>query len=52
MLQPIPDRLAPGLMTYDAKAPEMSFPPIEFGNDGHDHFIDPEERLRLAMARQ
>jgi arylsulfatase A-like enzyme len=26
---PIPDRAAPGLMTYDAKDPETSFPPIE-----------------------
>ena len=25
---------------------------IDLGNDDHDHFIDPEERLRVAMARQ
>jgi arylsulfatase len=25
---------------------------IDLGNDDHDHFIDPEERLRIAMARQ
>ena len=25
---------------------------IDLGTDDHDHFIDPEERLRLAMARQ
>jgi arylsulfatase len=25
---------------------------IDLGADDHDHFIDPEERLRLAMARQ
>ena len=25
---------------------------IDLGKDDHDHFIDPEERLRLAMARQ
>ena len=25
---------------------------IDLGEDDHDHFIDPEERLRIAMARQ
>ena len=25
---------------------------IDLGSDDHDHFIDPEERLRIAMARQ
>jgi arylsulfatase A-like enzyme len=25
---------------------------IDLGDDNHDHFIDPEERLRIAMARQ
>ena len=25
---------------------------IDLGNDDHDHFIDPDERLRVAMARQ
>lgn len=25
---------------------------IDVGKDDHDHFIDPEERLRVAMARQ
>ena len=25
---------------------------IDLGGDDHDHFIDPEERLRIAMARQ
>jgi arylsulfatase len=25
---------------------------IDVGSDDHDHFIDPEERLRVAMARQ
>ena len=25
---------------------------IDLGADDHDHFIDPEERLRIAMARQ
>ena len=23
---------------------------IDLGGDDHDHFIDPEERLRIAMA--
>lgn len=38
---PIPDRPHTGLVTYYAKDP-----------DDHDHFIEPEERVRLAMARQ
>jgi hypothetical protein len=25
---------------------------IDLGTDAHDHFITPEERLNLAMARQ
>jgi hypothetical protein len=25
---------------------------IDLGKGDHDHFIDPEERLRIAMARQ
>ena len=25
---------------------------LDLGNDDHDHYIDPEERLRVAMARQ
>ena len=25
---------------------------IDLGDDDHDHYISPEERLRVAMARQ
>ena len=25
---------------------------IDLGEDDHDHLIDPDERLRIAMARQ
>ena len=25
---------------------------VDVGDDDHDHFIDPDERLRVAMARQ
>lgn len=25
---------------------------IDLGDDNHDHYLDPEERLRIAMARQ
>ena len=25
---------------------------LDVGDDDHDHFIDPDERLRVAMARQ
>ena len=52
---PIPDRPRAGLITYDAKDPDTSFPPIEplrplaGGSRPPDH---PEERLRIAMARQ
>ncbi len=57
---PIPDVVMPGLTTYDAKDPGTKYPPtgkinwvqIDVGKDDHDHFIDPEERLRVAMARQ
>jgi arylsulfatase len=30
----------------------ISWVQIDLGKDDHDHFIDPEERLRVAMARQ
>jgi len=25
---------------------------LDLGKDDHDHFIDPEERLRIALSRQ
>jgi hypothetical protein len=25
---------------------------LDLGDDDHDHFIDPEERVRIALARQ
>jgi hypothetical protein len=25
---------------------------MDLGNEDHDHFIDPDERLRIAVARQ
>ena len=25
---------------------------LDLGDDDHDHFIDPQERFRIAMARQ
>jgi arylsulfatase len=31
---------------------KISWVQIDAGEDDHDHFIDPEERLRVAMARQ
>jgi hypothetical protein len=30
----------------------MNWVQIDLGKDDYDHFIDPEERLRIAMARQ
>jgi hypothetical protein len=41
---------------YDAKSSRFKgnihWVQIDLGDDDHDHFIDPEERLRVAMARQ
>jgi arylsulfatase len=41
---------------YDASTSRFSgkiqWVQIDLGDDDHDHFIDPEERLRIAMARQ
>ena len=31
---------------------KISWVQIDLGDDDHDHFIDPEERLRVAMSRQ
>ncbi len=31
---------------------EIAWVQIDIGADDHDHLISPEERLRLAMARQ
>jgi arylsulfatase len=31
---------------------KISWVQIDLGADDHDHYIDPEERLRIAMARQ
>ena len=50
---PIPDRRRPGPVTYDAKDPETSYPPIEpLRDDDNHHLISPEERMRVAMTRQ
>ncbi len=41
---------------YDTKTSrftgKIDWVQIDLGKDDHDHFIDPEERLRIAMARQ
>jgi arylsulfatase len=41
---------------YDAHASrftgKINWVQIDLGADDHDHFIDPDERLRIAMARQ
>jgi arylsulfatase len=31
---------------------KISWVQLDLGKDDHDHFIDPEERLRIAMSRQ
>jgi arylsulfatase len=33
-------------------AGKINWVQLDLGPDDHDHFIDPEERLRIAMARQ
>jgi arylsulfatase len=33
-------------------AGKINWVQLDLGKDDHDHFIDPEERLRIAMARQ
>ena len=41
---------------YDAQTSKFTgkihWVQLDLGDDDHDHFIDPEERLRIAMARQ
>jgi arylsulfatase len=31
---------------------KISWVQLDLGKDDHDHFIDPEERLRIALSRQ
>ncbi|MCA9874740.1 MAG: sulfatase-like hydrolase/transferase, partial [Anaerolineales bacterium] len=39
--------------THDSKfTGKIHWVQLDAGQDDHDHFIDPEERLRIAMARQ
>jgi hypothetical protein len=40
---PIPDQRHVGLVTFGQ---------LDIGEDDHDHLISPEERLKVAMARQ
>jgi hypothetical protein len=55
---PIPDRSHVGVTTYNAKSPDTSFPPIEPLRPPEGapnvliHLITPDERLKIAMARQ
>jgi hypothetical protein len=41
---------------YEAKSSRFTgrihWVQIDLGDDDHDHFIDPEERLRIALSRQ
>jgi hypothetical protein len=45
-------------VTSDYRAPDsrltgkINWVQLDLGKDDHDHFIDPEERLRIAMSRQ
>ena len=55
---PIPDRVNVGLVTSDYTRKtsvfngKVNWVQIDLGKDDHDHLISPDERLRLAMARQ
>jgi hypothetical protein len=31
---------------------KISWLQLDLGNDDHDHFVDPEEQLRIAISRQ
>ena len=48
---PVPDRPHEGLITYDAKNPDTSFPPIEWSDKDKGRFAT-DELPRVAMARQ
>jgi hypothetical protein len=41
---------------YDARSGrctgKIHWVQLDVGTDDHDHYIDPEERLRIAMSRQ
>ncbi len=45
--------VSPDYTSKDSKfTGKINWVQIDVGKDDHDHFIDPEERLRVAMARQ
>jgi arylsulfatase A-like enzyme len=45
--------VTPDYTTHDSKfTGKIQWVQIDLGADDHDHFIDPDERLRVAMARQ
>ncbi len=45
--------VSPDYTTEDSKfTGKINWVQLDVGKDDHDHFIDPDERLRVAMARQ
>ena len=45
--------VTPDYTTRDSRfTGKINWVQIDLGKDDHDHFIDPDERLRIAMARQ
>lgn len=45
--------VSPDYTTHSSKfTGKIHWVQLDVGQDDHDHFIDPEERLRIAMARQ
>jgi hypothetical protein len=45
--------VTPDYTTRDSRfTGKINWVQIDLGTDDHDHFIDPEEQLRIAMARQ
>jgi hypothetical protein len=51
---PIPDRNHVGVTTYDADGTKVGEGRVGLGEDAEDadHLIIPDERLKIAMARQ
>ncbi len=43
---------APGNSSLRPNTKAIGWVQIDLGDDDHDHFIDPEERLMIAMASQ
>jgi hypothetical protein len=51
--QPPPTTVTPDYTTATSRfTGKIEWVQLDIGDDDHDHFIDPDERFRIAMARQ